>query len=160
MKLFLSLFEDMFVDVREGRKREGGRGGEERGGEERRGEGRGGEKHRCEKETLISCLPYTFQLGDWTLNLGMYADWGWNLQHFGVWNDTPTNGATQLEFTIKLLKQSIYDNTHFIWPLSFWTPSKGRAPPLGIPKWFFSFLLLEKRKKPLKSPLHCIIEYR
>ena len=32
---------------------------------------------------------------DQTHNLGICPDWGSNLQHFGVWNDGPTNLATQ-----------------------------------------------------------------
>ena len=37
-----------------------------------------------------------------TYNLGMFPDWGSNLQPFGVWDDAPTHGATQPGHICKL----------------------------------------------------------
>ena len=46
------------------------------------------EKHR-------SAVPMRASPRDPTHNLGMCPDWGSNPQHFGVWDEAPSNWATQ-----------------------------------------------------------------
>ena len=72
--LFLKKRKDVFIEFRErGREREGE-----------------WEKHQCERETLISCLPYAAR--GWTHHLGVCPDQA--PQHFGVRHNTPTDWAT------------------------------------------------------------------
>ena len=46
----------------------------------------------AEREREFYWLPLVgSSTGDQTCNLGMCPDWESNPQHFGVWNNTPTN---------------------------------------------------------------------
>ena len=69
------------------------------------------EKHGCDRETLISCLPYApgprivhSGTSDPTPRLGMSPNQELNLQPFGARDDTPTNGATLARARLVILE--------------------------------------------------------
>ena len=49
------------------------------------------EEKEGERGTSIACLLTCVPGGHRTCNLDMCSDWELNLQHFGLWNDAPTN---------------------------------------------------------------------
>ena len=53
------------------------------------------ERETSMRETSIGCLLVWAWTRDWTYNLGMCPDQESNLRPFGLWDDTPTNWATQ-----------------------------------------------------------------
>ena len=97
------------------------------------------EKYWCEKETLISCLPYMPPHMAWTHSLGMCPDWEFNLQPAGVWENTPTNWATWpwLGYISEWLMSLVCFRVGAGWKGGGWSPETTRCKKILGPSYLF-----------------------